>query len=322
MAASPGPNDDNKTPEQRVPAPWYETVRTAAVAIIAGILGLGGLLDAASNAVQLISPRVTYVGTAIACLAFLALLLPNGELHRTWLADRGGRLQLSLGLVGILLLLWLPRLPMGSPAPPPLPPPSLGPTNASTQPSPTLATPRRTPSPLTSGADQALAATDLYLNTSVPNSPRSTSLGIVLIDDSGRSTKAVEAMVGRAAEALGQRPVHAFFRPRFYEEGHARALFDGEWAFAKRLALQKYLDFLFLGRTQVAFEPNPQFQDLKTARIGIEVRCVRLETQSSCGEERLVADGAGFTDTAAEDVAIGHLAPALQAFLSHMDRAQ
>lgn len=96
--------------------PLHQRIIVASAAAVSGLLAFGTFLDALSNAVTLITPRVTYVGSA--ALALTGLLAHISFRHRpiSWVA-RGQLVRIrGLGLVpisvlsGMLTLLWLPRV--------------------------------------------------------------------------------------------------------------------------------------------------------------------------------------------------------------------
>jgi hypothetical protein len=45
--------------------PWYQTFVLMTIAAVAGFLFLGNVLNAAANALTFVSPRVTFVGSAV-----------------------------------------------------------------------------------------------------------------------------------------------------------------------------------------------------------------------------------------------------------------
>ncbi len=85
--------------------------------VLVGIAAAGSLLDAVSNAISLISPPFTYIGSAV--LLVLWLLAESAAMFFgiPWLVRGGQRVrykalgpQIRLGLIGLLVLLWIPRL--------------------------------------------------------------------------------------------------------------------------------------------------------------------------------------------------------------------
>jgi hypothetical protein len=85
--------------------------------ILAGVISLGALLDAVSNAFSVVTPRVTYVSSAIILIFWLLTELAALLLGIPWMSKSGQKVQLRalgpkirFGIIGILILLWVPRL--------------------------------------------------------------------------------------------------------------------------------------------------------------------------------------------------------------------
>src|SRR5262245_37027122 len=84
--------------------------------ILAGVLLLGDVLNAVTNALLLITPIVTYIGTSLVVLIAVSLQVLLKYRGLKWRYPPGNPLRLrGLGpqavcfVVGIVLLLWYPR---------------------------------------------------------------------------------------------------------------------------------------------------------------------------------------------------------------------
>ena len=108
-----------------LPRPSYQTAIYAVGAALTGLLALGEVLHAVHAANALVSPAFTYVASAaLACLGLGAIfILPRNPLP--WrLGERQIRIR-RLGpgilgaLIGMLVLLWIPRLPLQKEIPAP-----------------------------------------------------------------------------------------------------------------------------------------------------------------------------------------------------------
>jgi hypothetical protein len=82
-----------------------------------GMLALGSIADAVSNALQLFRPVITYVGSAALAGGWLVTLIWLRVHPITWVARGGAEVRLRslgprfhLGVVGVGLLLWFPRM--------------------------------------------------------------------------------------------------------------------------------------------------------------------------------------------------------------------
>ena len=83
---------------------------------LAGVLAAGALLDALANALQLVTPTGTYVGTMLLIVLTFGAHLLMKRRGVPWQYDSGIGVRLKgLGpsqlcfIVGIILLLWYPR---------------------------------------------------------------------------------------------------------------------------------------------------------------------------------------------------------------------
>lgn len=83
---------------------------------LAGVLAAGALLDSLANALQLVTPLTTYIGTLALMIAATAAHLVMKRWGVPWQYDPGTEVRLKgLGpsqvcfVIGIILLLWYPR---------------------------------------------------------------------------------------------------------------------------------------------------------------------------------------------------------------------
>jgi hypothetical protein len=96
--------------------PWYQTLSLALAAAATGFLLLGNILGAVGNAFAFVSPLVTYVGTAALLLILVGahLLLLRRALpwrkHGRIIRVTGLRMGSLVVLIGMIALLWIPRL--------------------------------------------------------------------------------------------------------------------------------------------------------------------------------------------------------------------
>lgn len=97
-------------------APYHQRLLRWGAFLLAGFISLGALLDAISNAVILVPPRLTYVASAVLVVSWLLTEITARLFGIDWLS-RGDMArvkslgpQLRFGLFGVLILLWIPRL--------------------------------------------------------------------------------------------------------------------------------------------------------------------------------------------------------------------
>lgn len=108
------PGTEQPTPRKKL---VFYRIFQFCVYILIGITGFGALLDAISNAVSIISPMVTY---AVSIIILSVMLIQKPVLSRypvNWKISNGQVVQLrqigiqmKLALLGVLMLLWLPRI--------------------------------------------------------------------------------------------------------------------------------------------------------------------------------------------------------------------
>jgi hypothetical protein len=102
--------------EMSVKKPHHQRILKWSVFILLGLVSLGALLDAISNAVSLITPQATYVGSAVLIVGWLLTEALASLFGIPWVSGgqptRIRRLgpQVRFGLFGMLILLWVPRL--------------------------------------------------------------------------------------------------------------------------------------------------------------------------------------------------------------------
>jgi len=102
--------------------PYYQTLLIYIFWILAGFLALGSLLDSIGNAVTLITPSITVVGTLLILTAWLLTELMLKRSPVRWSTKDGHIIIKKLGwkvrlsLVGMILLLWVPRISSGDDA--------------------------------------------------------------------------------------------------------------------------------------------------------------------------------------------------------------
>lgn len=98
-----------------VSRPLHQRVFMLAIAALVGLLALGALLDSVSNAITLISPTMTYAGTAA---LLVGVLIGQFVMHRfpvEWNVKgqptrlRGLGPSIFAGVIGMVGLLWVPR---------------------------------------------------------------------------------------------------------------------------------------------------------------------------------------------------------------------
>jgi hypothetical protein len=98
--------------------PWYQRLITSYLLwILAGFLFVSSFLDAISKSLNWITSSITYYGTFLVIITFLALTIALPRSRILWVTEDGQSVYITaigikpvLILTGILMALWIPRL--------------------------------------------------------------------------------------------------------------------------------------------------------------------------------------------------------------------
>lgn len=98
-------------------APWYQVVLRRITFVLFGITALGVFLDAISNAVAIVTPKVTYYGTGIILIIWTVIEVVLRYRPLLWSSKGNNKIVLKklgikpqLAVVGAITLLWIPRI--------------------------------------------------------------------------------------------------------------------------------------------------------------------------------------------------------------------
>jgi hypothetical protein len=98
-------------------APLYQRLVKFTSYTLLGVVAIGALCDAFSNAISVIKPITTYASTAIAILLWVAATITIRMYPVRWVIKGGKQVRikklgtgLNLTLMGIVIFLWIPRL--------------------------------------------------------------------------------------------------------------------------------------------------------------------------------------------------------------------
>lgn len=105
--------------------PWYQKTFKRFFFVFVAIISFGAILDAISNAITIITPEVTYYGTAFVAISLTALTIFLYIRPIKWYNSSGQALTIKrlgakyrLGAFGVVLLLWVPRFVSEGPGKP------------------------------------------------------------------------------------------------------------------------------------------------------------------------------------------------------------
>ena len=116
-AATETRDNMNGSPTNKAKVPIYQRIIQWVMFTISGAFVVASALDTFSSAIEIVTPLMRVVGTAILVLGWIALHVILRFHSINWVAREGQQIRIknlgpgiNLGLVGILLLLWAPTL--------------------------------------------------------------------------------------------------------------------------------------------------------------------------------------------------------------------
>jgi hypothetical protein len=163
---------------------------------------------------------------------------------------------------------------------------------------------------------QSLPTVEQYLNTATTNRESVREVALLILDEKKQSQVQMEQAIANLLAQQGAQPLQSFFTSAFVQEGHARALFDGQWQIAQDLELNTRIDNLILGFARVSYSKNPEYQGLLTANLILELKCFDFQLQRICGTRSLSVTGAGYTQQKALETAVRGIVPQLEVYVS------
>lgn len=96
--------------------PIHQTIFNLIMPIVVGLLALGTVLDSIGNSLQLITPKITYIFTVVGFIALIAAPLASRFGWITWIDEDERKINFKfhlwhyLGIIGMIILLWVPRM--------------------------------------------------------------------------------------------------------------------------------------------------------------------------------------------------------------------
>lgn len=165
-------------------------------------------------------------------------------------------------------------------------------------------------------ARQEKAVVDRYTNPGPPNQPGRTEVALLVHGrplPGGLQQAVVDAVRSHAAD-----PIESLFKPAFEDEGRARMLASGDWAAVSSLKLGARVDAVLVAGHTLAISASPQFEGMSTAKLSLDLKCVQVVENRSCGSHVLSGQGVGFSAEAATANAVEKLAPGLMSAVADM----
>ncbi|HEV2522807.1 MAG TPA: hypothetical protein VGT24_10545 [Candidatus Acidoferrales bacterium] len=157
-----------------------------------------------------------------------------------------------------------------------------------------------------------------YINTSIVKRPGRKQAAVLVLRETQSTINGIEDSLGNALSQHGVEPSTSFFKPSFVLEGRARRLLDGDWDQIRQLELNTRIDYVVLGAAAVSFSPSQQFDGLISANLRVELKCLTVSSQRVCGSQHFEIVGAGFSNGAALENAVGKTRPQIDSFVGSM----
>jgi len=155
-----------------------------------------------------------------------------------------------------------------------------------------------------------------YLNTTVTRRPGVKQAAVAVLQQGKNSLSGVEAELGGSLKEHGVEPLLSFFKPAFFQDGRAHALYEGDWNQVQDLALGSRIDCAIVGTGEVDYIPSAQFQGLLTAKLRVELKILDLVGQREVGGRTFQIAGAGTSEAEALQNAIERLRTEFGSYLA------
>jgi hypothetical protein len=155
-----------------------------------------------------------------------------------------------------------------------------------------------------------------YINTSIVKHPGRRQAAILVLREGQNSFGGIEDSLATALSKHGIEPITSFFKQSFALEGRARRLFDGDWADTRLLDINNRVDYVVLGAGAVSYSSSSQFEGLISASLHVELKCLSVSGEITCGSQNLEIVGAGYSNGAAFENAVAKARPQVDSFVS------
>lgn len=162
---------------------------------------------------------------------------------------------------------------------------------------------------------QRQAFLDRYINTSIVKRSGTRQAAILVLQQTENSLSGIDDFLASALAKRGVEPVTSFFKQPFVLEGRARRLLEGDWSEASRLEINNKVAYVVLASGGVKFSSSSQFEGLISASLHLELKCLNMSSQRTCGSQDLEMVGAGFSNGAALENALGKARPQIDSFV-------
>ena len=132
------------------------------------------------------------------------------------------------------------------------------------------------------------------------------------------SVSSAEDSLANVLALRGLKPMPAFFKPAFVQEGRAERLMSGDWKQATELEINKIVDFVVLAHAAVNFTPSSQFEGIISVNLSLQLKCLNMISSTFCGSQSFETVGVGYTNAAALENATLKARPQMDSFVKSL----
>lgn len=160
------------------------------------------------------------------------------------------------------------------------------------------------------------SALEKYLNLSVFNRRNSIEVTVIILQKDNSRFLSLESTIIDLLKARGIYSEQTLFKSSFFKEGMVQALMEDDWTKVGHLSLGQRVDYLILGETKVGYKTDPNLNNVKTASLKIDLKCLDVTTQAVQSSKSLSIVGAGFSDENALETAVKNARSQLESYIS------
>ncbi len=135
------------------------------------------------------------------------------------------------------------------------------------------------------------------VDTALSNTANRTDIAVLIISRDKKSGALNRGSLNdRLVESLndGQTTgISGLFKEGFIENGNYEKVYQGKRSIVKDFGLEKYVDFILLGKEDEEYVQNPDLSDLYSCKMKLEIKILSAESGESLGSNTFQAAGVG-----------------------------
>lgn len=141
------------------------------------------------------------------------------------------------------------------------------------------------------------------VNTNITRKTGARNTAIAVVSEDRKFNRTLTTAIANRLKDEKIELSSSFFTPEFVSDRLFDQALGGSTEVLKNLELAKSLDLLLLARQRVSYTPNPSLQNVLTANMELEVSLCPVATPDANQTWTLTANGAGFTEKDARNLA-------------------